>query len=222
MRGLKLLSILLAAVLCLSCEGASDEVDPDVPEPASDSTPPPADQGEESRSVDLGIPDRSWDPTRPDHSVGWCGEACIQMAMAYYGREVSQHTINEAGEPDHADLYVYDLADALNALGVSYVAWNESDPEVSNFIAWIEDQVGRGRPVLCGIKIYPDENPGWYLDHFVLVVGFNSEGLLVNTQLDLHGQQTISRSQLSSMNNGYSFESSHRHYFGISITGVAQ
>ena len=37
---------------------------------------------EELVDVYLAIPDRAWDPTRPDKNVGWCAEACIQMAMA--------------------------------------------------------------------------------------------------------------------------------------------
>jgi hypothetical protein len=40
--------------------------------------------------VNLGIPDRQWDPKRTDPSVGWCAETCIQMAIGYYGQEVSQ------------------------------------------------------------------------------------------------------------------------------------
>lgn len=171
-------------------------------------------------SVNLGIPDRAWDQTRPDSSVGWCAEASIQMAMAYYGKEVSQHTINRAGNPDHEDLYVYDIDEALKTLGVSYAEWNESDPDVSHFIVWIIDQVGQGYPVLCGIKIYPDEHPDWYLDHFVIAVGFDHENLLVNTQIDFDGQQRISHLQLSSTNEGYSFANSQKHYFGRSIKGI--
>ena len=170
--------------------------------------------------VNLGIPDRAWDPNRSDTSVGWCAEACIQMAMAYYGKEVPQHLINQAGNPDHPDLYVYDIDDALNTLGVTYTIWDESNNNVSSFIAWIKWQIANGYPVLCGIKIYPDEYPEWYLDHFVLVVGFDEQGLRLNTQLDMDGQQIISYSQLSSMNDGYSFENSQSHYFARGITRV--
>ena len=36
----------------------------------------------------LDIPDRAWDPQRPDLSVSWCTEACIQMALAFYGLDL--------------------------------------------------------------------------------------------------------------------------------------
>ena len=93
---------------------------------------------EELVGVYFSIPDRAWDPTRPDKNVGWCAETCIQMAMAYYGVEVSQVAVNRAGRPDHPDLYVNDIAKALDTLGVCYEAWDESVTDVSDFVAWIK------------------------------------------------------------------------------------
>ena len=52
------------------------------------------------------------------------------------------------------------------------------------------------------------------------IVGFDEQGLRLNTQLDMDGQQIISYSQLSSMNDGYSFENSQSHYFARGITRV--
>ena len=54
--------------------------------------------------IDLNIPNRDWDPQRPNKSVGWCAETCIQMALAYYGVEISQKSINRSGSPSHPDL----------------------------------------------------------------------------------------------------------------------
>src|ERR1035441_1772190 len=138
--------------------------------------------------VNLGIPDRQWDPKRPDPSVGWCAETCIQMAIGYYGQEVSQKQINQAGAPRHPDLYVYDIDNALNALGVSFICFDEPNSDLSAFIVWIQDNLRCGHLVICGCKLYPDEHPDWNLDHFVLVVGCNAEGLLLNTQLDKIGR----------------------------------
>ena len=171
-------------------------------------------------AVKLQIPDREWDPQRPDKSVGWCGEACIQMAMDYYGRQVTQETINESGQPRHPDLYAGDIDKALNNLGVSFTA-DESPPDVSDFIAWIQHQLREQHPVICGCKIYPDEHPHWNLDHFVLAVGFNSKGLWLNTQLDLSGQVLVPYSQLCSRRSGYSFANRGNYYFGRAIVGVA-
>ena len=109
--------------------------------------------------VNLAIPDGQWDPKRPDPSVGWCAETCIQMALGYYGQEVSQKRINEAGTPRHPDLYVYDVEKALNALRVSFLRFDESHSDLSAFIVWIQDNLRRSRPVICGCKLYPDEHP---------------------------------------------------------------
>jgi ABC-type bacteriocin/lantibiotic exporter with double-glycine peptidase domain len=174
-----------------------------------------ADRGADS--INLGIADRAWAPGHDD--VGWCGEACIQMAMAYYGHEVSQEEINRAaGSPP--DIIEDNMNRALNELGVKYDAWDESCGDVNQFIAWIKDHLRRGRPVICGTKIYPDETPEWYVDHFVVAAGFNPGGLLLNTQLNCDGPQWISYAQLASQNSGYAFQNSRSRYFGRAITGV--
>ena len=173
-----------------------------------------------AETVNLGIPDRAWATDRPDLKVGWCGEASIQMALAYYGKEVSQLEINQAGEPAHADLYAQDIDPALRALGVKYEAFESNDGDVHGFIAWIRAELDKGRPVFCGLKIYPDQHPNWALDHFVLIVGHKPGALLVNTQLDADGPLWILESQLMSFEVGYSFENVHRLYLGRSIIGL--
>ncbi len=74
--------------------------------------------------------------------------------------------------------------------------------------------------MLCGVKIYPDEHPDWSLDHFVLAVGYDEEGLVLNTQLDLDGQVVIAYSQLASRGRGYAFENRFRSYYARAITGL--
>lgn len=171
-------------------------------------------------AVKLPIPDREWDLNRPDKSVGWCGEACIQMATGYYGKEITQAVINASGQPRRPDLYAGDIDKALNNLRISFISC-ESPRDVSEFIAWIQHQLREHRPVICGCKIYPDEHPHWSVDHFVLAVGFDSKGLWLNTQLDLSGQVLVPYAQLCSRRSGYSFENRGNYYFGRAITGVA-
>jgi hypothetical protein len=172
----------------------------------------------EIQTVHLDIPDKGWDPDRPDPTVGWCAEACIQMAMAYYGKQVSQKQANAAGKPSHADLWMDDIDRALDNLGVAYQRWDDSETELSSYIFWIQRQLGMKYPVICGIKIYPDTHPNWFLDHFVVAVGFDREGLILNTNIE--GQRRVSYRQLSSFNSGYSFKSTYNHYFGRAITGL--
>ena len=173
--------------------------------------------GSGPESVNLGIPDRAWAPGHDD--VGWCGETCIQMALGHYGRDVSQDEINRAaGSPP--DITEVDMDVALRALGVPCNSWNESNRDVNQFIAWVKSQLARGRPVICGTKIYPDENPAWYVDHFVLAVGFNAAGLILNTQLDCDGQILVSYAELASMEADYAFQNRHGRFFGRAITGA--
>ena len=174
--------------------------------------------GSISWAVDLRIPDRVSDPDRPDKTVGWCGEACIQMAMGFYGKEVSQAEINKAGRPAHPDLYENDIEKALDALSVRYVAWDRSNHDPKACVAWIIDQLRQGRPLICGVKFYPDENPTWTVDHFVLAVGFGDQGLLVNTNTD--GQERVSFDRLVSRNEGMSLRNKSDEYYVWTVTGL--
>jgi|GEM_PF-1165788 hypothetical protein len=171
-------------------------------------------------SVHLGIPDRAWDPGRPDLSVGWCAEACIQMALAYYGLNVTQAEINSAGDPDHPDLYAYEVDHTLGVLGTIVEVWDEDNSALSAFAEWIKNHLQRGHPVLLGVKIHPDEHPSWSLDHFVLAVGYTDGGLILNTQLDLDGQILVDYEQLQSRHPGYSFNSQWNEFFGRAILGI--
>jgi hypothetical protein len=133
-------------------------------------------------SAKLPIPDVKWDPQRPDETVDWSGEACVQMAMGYCGRATTQRRINRAGQPDHPDLYEEDIDKALAGLGVKFVPF-ESNGEAKAFISWIQDHLRSGHPVVCGCKTYPDQHRDWSVDGFVLAVGFDTNGLWLNTQL---------------------------------------
>jgi hypothetical protein len=169
-------------------------------------------------SIDLNIPDQNWDSTRPNKNVGWCAEVCIQMAMAYYGCLVSQKCINKAGKPQHSDLYMDDIDIALNQLSVKYIPWKSSDKDLQDFTLWIKSMLNSRYPVLCGVKIYPDEHPHWFLDHFVLIVGYNDIGFLVNT--NMYGQKRISYQKITSGKKGISFKNRQQIYFARAITGI--
>jgi ABC-type bacteriocin/lantibiotic exporter with double-glycine peptidase domain len=168
--------------------------------------------------IDLNIPDREWDNTRPDKKVGWCAEACIQMALAFYGHHVSQSEINKAGKPEHSDLYMDDIDPALNQLSVRYIPWDSSNRNIDEFVSWIKEMLNLRYPVLCGVKTYPDKHPRWILDHFVLIVGYKENGFIVNT--NMYGQKVISFRSIISSERGFSFKNKHKRYFARAITGI--
>ncbi len=156
------------------------------PSPAPSLTPAASQGSCSGQGVNLHIPDRDEDDNAPDE--GWCGETCIQMALEYYGKRVSQKAINKAGHPAQPDLWEDDVPVALDALGVKYNLWDADNPDLEAFIAWVKSQLEAGYPAVVGVKIYPDEQPDWYVDHFVLAVGCGSQGLLVNTNNAGEGQ----------------------------------
>jgi hypothetical protein len=170
-------------------------------------------------AVLLPIPDRDDDPEAPRE--GWCGETSIQMAIAYYGKEISQKTIHEAGNSSYPDLHSNEIDTALNALGVNYNIWQNSNyQDLSQYLNWIKLQLAYGYPVISGIKIYPTKHPDWALDHFVLIVGYNEQGLYINTNNCRDGQILVDYTQLSILKPKYSFKSGYNCYFGRAITGL--
>ena len=170
--------------------------------------------------VNLQIPDVAWDPKKADLEAGWCGEASIQMVLAYYGKNVPQDVIHQAGSPSHSDLEDDDMDTALKNIGALFHRYSEKTNDPEMFFSWIRKEVHAGHPVICGCKIYPTEHSDWDLDHFVVITGYNSKGLLLNTQLDCDGQVLVTYRQLTSMKSGYSFSNRSNRYWARSITGI--
>jgi len=170
--------------------------------------------------VNLHIPDVAWDPKKADLEAGWCGEACIQMALAYYGKQVPQDIIHREGHPRTSDLEDEDMDRALRNSGLLFRRYSGKPNGLQSFLTWIQKQVRSGYPVICGCKIYPTDHPDWDLDHFVLVTGYNSKGLLLNTQLNCDGQLLVPYDQLKSLKPGYSFKNPGNQYWGRVVTGI--
>lgn len=126
----------------------------------------------------LAIPPRAHAPEAPP--AGWCGETAIQEGLLALGVWASQRLINKAGKPAHPDLYSNDIPVALSELGVRHSLF-AGGKGFDAFAKWVAAAVDQGDPVLAGVKILPTQHPEWGLDHFVLVVGHGSDGLLVNT-----------------------------------------
>jgi len=168
-------------------------------------------------SVVLPIPNLFQEEGKPPE--GWCAEVCIQMTMIYYGKKLSQKFIHDAANSPYPDLRVKDIDSALNSLNIKFTSWNRRNKDLSEFIEWIKFNLAKGYPVLCGIKMYPDQHPDWSVDHFVLIVGYNEDGLLINTNHRDVGQIQIEYSKLSSSDNTYSFENRFHSYFGKAMMG---
>lgn len=188
---------------------------------------------------DLSIPNRNWTLGHPVE--GWCGEACIQMAASHFGLDLTQHAINQVGRArcgvalGQPDLTVFALPCALDGFGMLSVPWrhNGKKGDVQKFLTWIRAEVGRGHPVIVGISdhyedfaekqcdkktyLYP------YLNHFVLVVGFDHDSLLINTNYPDIGQVWVYYDELSEWKAGrFTIGNPDEHFFGVAVQGVAK
>jgi hypothetical protein len=170
-------------------------------------------------SVLLPIPNRLQDRDKPPQ--GWCAEASIQMGLLFFNKMVSQKEINTSGKPKHPDLNSNDINNALKYLNVNFTEWNADNHLLPQFMTWIQSNIAKGYPVICGVKINPTRHPEWPLDHFVLAVGYNESGLFINTNHDV-GQVLITYEQLASESNRYSFQNSYHRFFGRALTGLMQ
>ncbi|MCX7012139.1 MAG: hypothetical protein NTW86_06165 [Candidatus Sumerlaeota bacterium] len=48
---------------------------------------------------------------------------------------------------------------SLKALNVSSQKWYKKQAELDSNLSWVKDQLKAHHPVLCGVKLYPDEHP---------------------------------------------------------------
>ncbi len=174
----------------------------------------PANPKAGTKAIALEIADTGQEQRRP--ASGWCGEAAIQMALAYYGGYASQQAINRAGKPEHPDLYAHEIPRAMRSIGLDYSPWKADG--LGPFLKWIKGQLAEGRPVLLGVKIYPTAHPEWALDHFVLAVGCTAETLTFNTTWGRAETKTFA--SLSTQDKGLSFANRYGTYYGYAITGM--
>ncbi|MCW8347917.1 C39 family peptidase [Vibrio sp. ZSDZ65] len=181
----------------------------------------PAFEKTETR-VRLNIPNLNWDKyTRGVRSVGWCGEASLQMIALYYGYYYSQKTINEAGSPKKLDLYSDEISIAMNKLGFKYSTYiNYSTENVNDYLVWMKESMKKGFPVFSGVKRNPSGNPNWSLDHFVVLVGFSEGYITYNSNNQRYGQVRVEASTFMGSSQPYGLENKFNHYFGFSISGV--
>lgn len=169
------------------------------------------------QSLVLDVESRDQAPERP--SAGWCAETAIQEALLHHGVYVPQRTINRAGKPRMPDLYWDDVPVALKALGVSYERWS-GDGGFGDFIAWTEEHLRNGHPLVTGVKIHPTEHPRWGLDHVVLVVGYDAgQALYLDTTWGTRERRT--HADLQAM-EGLSLANRHGKFYAFAIRGMTE
>ena len=165
----------------------------------------------------LPIPDRPEDPAAPQE--GWCAETCLQMAFAYFGKEIPQKEINALGKPTTPDLHGGNVDTVLRALKVDFEPWDQADQPPEQYIQWIKGRIAQGYPVVTFIRMHSPAHPHAVGHHFVLAVGYDERGLFINTNNTRDGQFLVEYGKLASADNRYEFQNELNYYFGRAIQG---
>lgn len=190
-----------------------------------------------TKYIRLAIEDRPHAPERPRE--GWCGEVSIQMACLFRGAFIPQSELNRIGKASHPDLYAYEIAPLLDAIGIEHFSFSTFKPHIvtcavqslwrpkgyqaNNFIEWqrLNLLIGR-RPIISGVVSSPGMAPPiWPLDHFVLTVGYedhpaSGDSLVYNPNWE-EGSRTQAVATLTRPGIGFTFVNPLNYYFGEAV-----
>ncbi|TYB31260.1 MAG: hypothetical protein FXF47_05025 [Candidatus Mcinerneyibacterium aminivorans] len=155
---------------------------------------------------------------------GSCGETCLWSITNKLNLNKTQLEINMAGTDKNRGLHADEIAKAVEKFDVSYntlsrsVDSNSKKQLKKNYYKFLYEgvinAVKRGNPVIIGVKVLPTRFEQWALDHFVLVVGYNSktDELIYN---DFENQKRIKAQKLLNEDPGYSFINKYNWVFAI-------
>lgn len=128
---------------------------------------------------------------------GSCGEACLWSVLHYYGINVTQEEINEAGGSPGRGLRWCELYDALDYFGIDYNDLSgfvyTKDHYEKHLQENIVDNVKKGHALLISVKIYPTFHPLWCRDHFILITGYTNTDKLIYNSFTERGSIPISK-----------------------------
>ena len=167
-----------------------------------------------AKPVSLAITDTGQEKRRPES--GWCGEAAIQMALAYYGGYASQQAINRAGKPEHPDLYEQEIPTAIRNVGLEVFALERRRP--GGLLEVDTKRACRRPPRFRRGEDLSHRASRVALDHFMLAVGCTEDALTYNTTWGR--PQTKTFAQLSTQDRGIAFANRFDTYCGHAITGM--
>ncbi len=156
-------------------------------------------------------------PTYWEIPEGSCGEACIWSISQFFKINISQKEINAIVNPPNRGIHSGEILKILKKLEIPFTNISSTVSSPSLFLKEkIIKSIQAGNPVLLGVKIYPDENPKWVCDHFILIVGFNSETkeLIFNSNEE---RNRITQSKLINKKDGYSILHKSKYIYAIQI-----
>jgi hypothetical protein len=148
---------------------------------------------------------------------GSCGEACLWSVLRNRNIRVSQEAINRTGGNPGRGLHSGELFTVLKRYRIRY---RKIPGRVTSYQHYLEKRIlaalVKGSPLLIGVKIYPDVNPQWACDHFILAVGYNKkrQELIYNS---FNRRYRIKYTKLLNREKGYSLVSKQNYVFAIAF-----
>ena len=143
-----------------------------------------------------------------DGAVGWCGQASLQMVLAYHGIEVTQLEINNANKSNNPTIYFEDMVPVIeNVTNNTFKSHMARFWSVDTYKDWIKNQINNGKPVIAVFKLNPTKTPQWLIDHFSVISGYDDNGIyILTTWSGEYGMQYRTWNQLlATRMNGLSF-----------------
>jgi len=184
--------------------------------------------------VKLDINNVRWDIHRPSphNEGGFCGETTIQMGALYYGMYFPQMVTHDAGTPEKIDLHAADISLAMTKINMNFDKYmddfgDNEDPNKEGlyngydvYFDWMREQLDNNTPVFVGVKRSPDIHPNWFVDHFVLLIGYSDSTFQFNSNTE-EGQIKFTYDILTdNKHRGYTFKNHNNRRFAYSITGM--
>jgi len=170
----------------------------------------------------------------PHNAGGFCGETTIQMGALYYGMYFPQEYVNEVGTPNKIDLHAADVSLAMTNINMNFGKYMDDfgDNELPDgeglyngydvYFEWMREQLDNNLPVFVGVKRSPDIHPNWFVDHFVLLIGYSDTSFQFDSNTE-EGQIKFSYDILTrNKHRGYTFKNHNNRRFAYSIIGMEQ
>ncbi len=165
-------------------------------------------------SVLLPIEPRAYD------QEDFCGEVCIQEALRHFGKDVPQLEINRVGGGDGVQgLWSEGIETMLKNIKFGYRSWRLESPDYAQYVEMLKGKLAQGHPILVGVKINPTQHPDWFCDHFILLVGYNSDSFIYNSPDTREQRSFVQFRDGDPDGSGWTLTNPFNLFFGVEFIG---
>ncbi len=147
---------------------------------------------------------------------GSCGEACLFSILRKKGKLVTQPRINRVGGNPGRGLHSNELFKVLRFFKIKHRLISGRIYNYHRYANVLKNIILKGKPILLGVKVYPDTHPYWAIDHFILLVGYNNRTseFIYNSNI---GRYRVSLKKFISVYRGSSLKNISHYKFAIVI-----